>query len=221
MGGEVGRILPLKRYAWMMAGLLLFFLALFGLAESLQIPLLTDPTPWLKKSGPWAMAIGVGLLVLDVLFPIPSSVIMVANGALFGPYLGALLSLIGCMGASAFGFVLGRTGAPWLRRLVTSQEKAHADALLERYGTLAIIVTRPLPLLAETTVIMAGTSAMKWRSLFLATILGSMPACVLYAIAGATSATYTSGLILFTSVIALAGLFWWVGKKAANRLTQS
>jgi uncharacterized membrane protein YdjX (TVP38/TMEM64 family) len=211
----------MKHYAWILGGLMGFFLVLFGLAEALRIPVLTDPTPWLKEAGPLAMAIGVGLLVLDVLIPVPSSVIMVAHGALFGPYLGSLLSLVGCLGASALGFALGRKGASWLQRIVTPKEKAQADALLERYGALAILVTRPLPLLAETTAIIAGSSPMKWRSLLAATFLGSLPACILYAIAGATSATMTSGLVMFASVIALAGIFWWVGKKAAHRLIAS
>ena len=38
----------MKRY-WQLTGLMMLtFLALFGLAEWLHVPLLTDPDPWMK-----------------------------------------------------------------------------------------------------------------------------------------------------------------------------
>jgi hypothetical protein len=49
-----------------------------------------------------------------------------------------------------------------LERLVTAEERARANRLLERWGTLAIVVTRPIPLLAETVAIMAGASPLGW-----------------------------------------------------------
>lgn len=213
--------MSLKRYMLVMLGLLVFFLALFGLAEALQWPLLTDPMPWLQKAGPVAMAVGVGLLIIDVLLPVPSSVVMLAHGALFGPYLGTLLSLLGSMGATAFGFALGRRGGKVLERMVTPQEKQQADALLQKWGALALIVTRPLPLLAETTAILAGASPMPWHRMLLASFLGSLPACGLYALAGATSAHYASGAVMFGLVLLIAALFWFIGKAASKRLTRS
>lgn len=201
-----------------MIGMMVFFLVLFAISEWLHLPLLSDPSPWLKKAGPLAMAVGVGLLILDVLLPVPSSVVMLAHGLLFGPWIGAGLSLIGCMGAASFGFALGRRGGPLLQKWVSAEERRQADALLLKWGALAILVTRPLPLLAESTAIIAGSSPMTWRQMLVASFLGSLPACVLYAWAGATSGTLTSGLGTFAAVLGLAALFWWVGKRAAKTL---
>jgi hypothetical protein len=61
-----------------MGGMLAFFLGLFFLVEGLGIPLLVEPTPWLNRGGVPAAALGVGLLVADVLLPVPSSLVMVA-----------------------------------------------------------------------------------------------------------------------------------------------
>jgi uncharacterized membrane protein YdjX (TVP38/TMEM64 family) len=205
----------MRRY-WFLTGFLLgLFLILFFVFQALHIPLFSDPTPWLKEAGPLAMLVGIGLLIADVLLPIPSSVIMVAHGALFGPIIGSLLSLVGCLGAVSFAFFLGRRGDKVLERMVTPPEKAKADALLARFGALAVLVTRPLPLLAETVALLAGASSMKWSRMLIAALLGSIPPSILYAFAGATTHAVSSGLIMFALVIALAGIFWWIGKKVS------
>src|ERR1051325_8864098 len=127
-----------------------FFLILFFAVEALGVSLLSDPTPWMKHGGLLAASLGVGLLVADVLLPVPSSLVMVAHGALFGVALGTLLSLLGSIGAALFGFAIGRRGGKLLERAVTSADRARANKMLARWGTLAVIVTRPVPLLAET-----------------------------------------------------------------------
>ena len=68
------------------------FLALFGLTEVLGITFLPDPTGWMgRELGIVAAAAGVGLLIADVFIPVPSSLIMIAHGALFGIALGTAL----------------------------------------------------------------------------------------------------------------------------------
>src|SRR5215204_2586250 len=126
-------------------------LTLFLLVEALNITLLKEPSFWLEQAGVLAGFAGVCLLVVDVALPVPSSLVMVANGALFGVAIGTLLSLVGSTGAALVGFAIGRRGAPLLARLVSAKERGQADRLLTRWGMLAIIVTRPVPLLAETT----------------------------------------------------------------------
>src|SRR5882672_1365195 len=149
----------MKRYLLLMLLMMAVFLILFFVVEALGVPLLTDPTPWMKHGGILAASLGVGLLIADVLLPVPSSLVMVAHGALFGVLLGTILSLIGSVGAALFGFAIGRRGGRLMERLVSVQERTRANDLLQRWGVLAIIVTRPVPLLAETVAIMAGSMA--------------------------------------------------------------
>jgi uncharacterized membrane protein YdjX (TVP38/TMEM64 family) len=207
----------MKRYALLMVAMMAAFLALFGLAEWLDLPLLTDPGPWLSR-GDWiAAAIGVGLLVADVLLPVPSSLVMIAHGALFGIVGGTLLSLAGSLGAALFGFALGRRGGPLLSRLVPADERRRADALLQEWGDLAVIVTRPVPILAETVAILAGASAMRWRRMIAASLAGSLPASLLYALTGATARRVNNVALVFGLVLAVAGLFWFVGRRLRER----
>lgn len=199
-----------------MGGLLVLFLALFFLVEGLGIPLLVDPTPWLSHGGIWAAALGVLLLIADVLLPVPSSLVMVAHGALFGVWIGTLLSLVGSTGAGLFGFWIGRRGGKLLERLVTPEERDRANGLLERWGTLAIIVTRPVPLLAETVAIMAGTSTLGWWQTALAVIAGSLPPALLYALVGASASRFQNTALMFALLLVIAGLFWFIRKPAPS-----
>lgn len=204
----------MRRY-WTVVGVMLVaLLALFGAVEALGVPLLTDPSPWLDRGGPMAALVGVGLLIIDVLLPVPSSLVMIAHGAIFGVVAGTALSLIGSTGAAAFGFAIGRRGGKALGRIVPAEERIRADRLLERWGTLALIATRPVPILAETTAIMAGASSMSWRQLMIAVIAGTLPAALLYALTGAIAASFANGTMVFGLVLLIAGLFWWLGRRA-------
>lgn len=207
----------MKRYWMLTVGMMVTFLVLFGIAEWLHIPLLTNPDPWLHRGGWIAAAVGVGLLIADVLLPVPASLVMIAHGALFGVWTGTLLSLLGAVGAALFGFALGRRGGPLLARLVPEDERRRADALLAQWGDLAIIVTRPIPILAETVSILAGASPMGWGRMVAATLAGSLPAALIYALTGATArnlfGNWDSVPLVFGLVIGVAGLFWMVGRR--------
>lgn len=182
------------------------FLAIFLAANLLDIPVLNDPGQWMNTGGISAALVGVGLLVADVLLPVPSSLVMVAHGALFGVWIGALLSLAGSTGATLVGFAIGRQGGKRLDRLVTAEERAGADALLGRWGLLAVVVTRPIPIFAETIAIVAGTSSLGWGTTTLAALAGSAPAAFLYAITGAAIADLQSSALVFGLVVLIAVL---------------
>ena len=197
----------MKRYLLIAAALIVSFTVLFLIVEALGVPLLTDPTPWMKHGGILAASIGVGLLIADVVLPVPSSIVMVAHGALFGVLWGTVLSLIGSTGAALFGFAIGRRGGRALEWIVTPAERARANNVLERWGPLAITITRPVPVLAETVAIMAGTSSMSWRSLIVASVAGSLPPALLYALTGAAVADLQNTALMFVVVLLVAALF--------------
>jgi uncharacterized membrane protein YdjX (TVP38/TMEM64 family) len=211
----------MKRYCAIVGAIFTFLLVLFLLVEVTGVPLLKDPSPWLGSGSTLVALLGSGLLVADVVLPVPSSVVMIAHGALFGVVEGTLLSVGGSTGAALVGFSLGRRGGPLLARVVPPEERARADHILSRWGTLAIVVTRPVPLLAETVAIMAGTSPLGWRQASLAALLGSLPPALLYALSGATAAALTSGVLMFGLVLVVAGILWLVGYLAKVYLVEN
>ena len=210
----------MKRYTVMVSAIFSLLLVGFLLVEMMDVPLLKDPSPWLGSTGTFTALLGTGLLVADVVMPVPSSVVMVANGALFGVVGGTLLSVGGSTGAALVGFSIGRRGGTLLARLVPPEERARADLILSRWGSLAIVVTRPVPLLAETVAIMAGTSPLGWKQATLATFVGSLPPALLYTLTGATTTALASGVLVFGLVLLVAGIFWLVGYLAEVSLVE-
>ncbi|HSH79791.1 MAG TPA: VTT domain-containing protein [Herpetosiphonaceae bacterium] len=205
------------RYGSIIAAILACFLILFLLVEALGVPLLTDPAPWLEGGGVVAALLGVGLLVIDVVLPVPSSLMMIAHGELFGVVVGTLLSLVGSLSAALLGFALGRRGGRLLERLVPPEERAQADRPLRRWGALAIIVSRPVPLLAETIAVLSGASPTSWGQAA-AAFAGAFPAALLYALTGAIPATFQNGALVFGLVLLVALAFWFIGRWLEPRL---
>jgi uncharacterized membrane protein YdjX (TVP38/TMEM64 family) len=202
------------------ASLFGIFLVLFFLVEALNITLLNEPSFWLEHAGVLAWLAGVCLLVADVALPVPSSLVMIAHGALFGVSIGTLLSLVGSTGAALAGFAVGRRSSSLLARLVPVEELVQANRLLIRWGMLAIVVTRPVPLLAETTAIVVGTSRLGWGRATLAALVGSLPGALLYAFAGAGAARFPNGAFVFGLVLLVASSFWLVGRWLEARLVR-
>ena len=204
-GSELASVdIVLTRRFWVvptavMAAMLVSFLVVVVV----DLEPLSDPRRLLDAGGVLAATAGTGLLVADVVLPVPSSVVMLAHGALFGAVVGAALSLVGSLGAFAVAFAAGRRGERALERIVWEEERRRADRLVRRWGVVAIVVTRPVPILAETTAFVAGTSSVPWRRSLLAALVGSLPAAVLYAVAGALAASFPTGAVVFAVVILL------------------
>lgn len=199
---------------WSLAGgIACLFLLMFFAANASGIDLFTDPTPAMRAARPVAAAAGVLFLVADVFLPVPSILVMVANGALFGIVGGTLLSLAGSVGAALTAFAVGRAGNDLIRRFVTETEHRRAGALLARWGVVAIAVTRPVPILAETVAILAGGSPMTWGQVLLAAVAGSLVPSAAYAWAGASAQTFGMQTVVFAGVLVMAALLFVAGRR--------
>ena len=193
------------------AGLAAVLLAIFGIASATGVAWLDDPAPLLRGGRIAAAIAGMLLLVADVFLPIPSSLVMVLHGTLFGAATGTLLSLAGSTAAAMTGFAIGRAGNDAIRRFVTPGEHERAGAMLRRWGILAIAVSRPVPILAETIAILAGSSPLTWRQTALAAAAGSLVPSLVYAWAGAHATTALSHAVIFGGVVVVSGALWFAG----------
>ncbi|NLW43870.1 MAG: TVP38/TMEM64 family protein [Syntrophomonadaceae bacterium] len=202
----------MKRFLAVIGLIISLLLILFVVAEYSQISFLTDPTPWFDKNSPGTALLAILLLSADVVVPVPSSVMMTVNGALFGIWLGALISLLGGLGAALIGFTLGRGMTPLVQRWVSQQEWEQARRFLARWGSIGIIITRPIPILAETMSIAAGTS-LSCRKVLWASFWGLLPIALLYSLSGAMATDLKTSFASFFLSLTMAGIFWWIGKR--------
>ena len=206
----------MRRYWLLLTGMVVAFLAVFAVAAALGVPV-DDARPWMGRGGPAAALLGVALLTADVVLPVPSSGVMLLNGLLFGVWIGAALSVVGSVGCAATGFWMGRRGSAWVRRVVTPEEHDRASRLLERWGALAIVATRPVPVLAETVSILAGASRLSWGRAMLASFAGTLPAALAFALAGSAAASLKAGTLVFFGVVLLGAAFWVAGRRRDAR----
>jgi uncharacterized membrane protein YdjX (TVP38/TMEM64 family) len=192
-----------------------------ALAEAFDVTLLVDPVDVMAGRG-IAAWVGVGLLVADIALPVPSSVVMVAHGALFGLLPGAALSLLGRSGNAVVGVLIGRRVASVLSRRPTlrrGSDPGRGGELVSRWGLAAVVFTRPIPILAESTLVAAAAMGLSAPAVVAAAIAGALPEAVLYAVAGTAAASSTSGAFIFVAVVILSGAAWAVGARmeAARR----
>lgn len=104
-----------------------------------------NPEVLLHQGGLIAACAGIGLLIADVILPIPASLVMIAHGAIFGVWLGSLFSLIGGVMASCAGYYLGYKSGPMINKFITMQEQEQAsDAMKNGVDWLCLFLGRYL-----------------------------------------------------------------------------
>jgi uncharacterized membrane protein YdjX (TVP38/TMEM64 family) len=196
---------------------LVLFAAIAGLVigskllveDVLGVPLEQMAIDWLDDAGLGSAGLIVALLAADVLLPIPSSLVMVLSGAAFGIVWGSLLSLTGSILGEWLGFELVRRfGRRVTRSVAGDDELAQVNRFFERHGAIAVLVTRPLPIVMETMSLAAGLSRMTRRVFLIASLVGTAPIVVVYAYAGAVSREVGSLLPAAVILVALAAAAW-------------
>ena len=105
----------------------------------------------------WASAATIGgLLALDVFLPVPSSIVSTGAGVLLGFWRGAAVIWIGMTIGCAIGYAFG---APRGGGRAQTRRRRRADARGGGDGSVrswALVVCRPIPVLAESSVVFAG-----------------------------------------------------------------
>jgi len=142
------------------------------------------------------------LLAIDILLPVPSSVVSTAAGLFLGFTGGMMTSLVGMTFSCSAGFWLGaRFGRPIASRLVGTGELQRLEEISRRVGDWLIVVARPVPVLAEASILFAGMSRMPTHRFMLLTTLSNLGISAVYAGIGALSATLNSFLLAVAASI--------------------
>lgn len=134
-----------------------------------------DVERFVRGWGAWSAVASVLLMVLHSFLPLPAEIIPVANGMLFGPWLGIALTWFGAMLGAVLSFALARwPGRPFLRYIVSNAQWARLEGLSLTPGTLLFV--RLVPLISFNLVNYAtGLLRVPWWTFLWTTALGILP----------------------------------------------
>lgn len=133
----------------------------------------------------WIALVVVLLLASDVLLPVPSSLVSTAAGAALGWTAGTAASTAGMTAGAMIAYGLGRAaGRPFITRWVGAAEMARFDRLFSRVGAWAIVLARPVPVLAESSAFLLGSNAYPVKRFVLLSAAANLAISAVYAAIG-------------------------------------
>lgn len=97
----------MKHYARIVLAMMAALVVVFVVVRAAEIDVLVDPRAVFEGLGAAAAIAAVALLIVDVVLPVPSSIVMMWLGATYGWATGAVLAIAGCVAATAVAFWLG------------------------------------------------------------------------------------------------------------------
>ncbi len=161
------------------------------------------------------------ILALDVLLPVPSSMVGLAAVALLGPVMGSLVIFSGLTLGCILGYLLGAGYFNLISRVwISPAEKNKASKMKSNLGATALVLLRGVPVLAETSVLAAGMQAYPLRQFLLLTMLANCGLAVAYGYIGPQLAGQDAFWLIVLSAMVLPGLLllasWLWSKRTRN-----
>jgi len=137
--------------------------------------------------------LGIFLFVLimgvqGLIAPLPSEIVLLATGMIWGIFWGGLMGVIGSMAAALLCYYISRGGGrPLAEKFVGVNAIKLADDFIDKYGIGAIIIARFLPFVAFDPISYAsGLVNMDVKKYSLGTLIGSIPRAFFFSWLGAS-----------------------------------
>lgn len=123
------------------------------------------------------------VVVAFVVFSLlPVMLLVSLTGIAFGPVLGPLYAMAGCLASASTAFAIGRWIGPGRVHGWGGARVARAIGTLQRNGTLAVFLIRKIPAPFVLVNLLLGASAIRYREFVIGTALGM--AAMVIALAG-------------------------------------
>ena len=143
---------------------------------------------WQKsiKNYPGAFFLVMGAYLLGSLVLFPVTILNIATVFTFGPVLGNVYGVAGWLLSGSMGYGIGRLiGRDLLHKIAGPR----LDRLIQqagRHGFLTVLTMRVLPVAPFTLVnLFVGTSGIRFRDFFLASLIGRIPGIVILTLVSA------------------------------------
>ncbi len=128
------------------------------------------------------------MAIQGLLVPIPSELVLLAAGMIWGIVGGGIMGVIGSMAAALLCYYVSRKGGrPLAEKFVGKSAISMADDFIHKYGMSAIIVARLLPFVAFDPIsYTAGIVDLDVKKYAIGTFIGSIPRAFFYSWLGAS-----------------------------------
>ena len=157
--------------------------------------------------GPWSVAASIALMVIHSFVPFPAEFLTLANGMLFGPVWGTVITWVGAMLGAIITFGLVRwLGRPFVEVAVARNNWESLDEWSEQKGPYVVLISRLIPVIAFNLInYAAGLSRISWWGFIWTTAVGILPLTILMVIMGSQIHTlgWEAWVLLLAGVIAL------------------
>ncbi len=191
--------LNFKKMSFVEAFFTLAFLIIMGLMVLLYgYTLLRDKTLFTRiilqffvipvtQIGIWGVLLYYGIMMVQcIVAPIPSELVQIVGGLLYGVVWGAFFSLTGIMITSYIGYTIAvRGGAKVVAAAIGDENVVAMERFIGKYGIWAMIIGRGIPFIPfDLLTYGAGLVKMKPRDFAIGTLIGTIPRSIFYAYIG-------------------------------------
>jgi phospholipase D1/2 len=142
----------------------------------------SDLSTWLAEDRYAWWAPVLVILAFVAFSVVPVMLLVSLTGIAFGPVLGPLYAMTGCLASASTAFALGRWIGPRHVKGWGGERMRQLMELLRRNGTLAVFLIRKVPMPFVLVNLMLGASAVGYREFLIGTALGM--AAMVVALAG-------------------------------------
>ena len=131
--------------------------------------------------GPWGPLASIGLMIMHSFVPFPAEFLTIANGMVFGPFWGVVITWSGAMLGAYASFGLTRMyGRPFVSRNVNPSKLEKLDDWVQQQGTISLLLSRFLPLISFNLINYgAGMTKISWWTFTWTTGIGILPITII------------------------------------------
>ena len=163
----------------------------------------------IQRAGSWGFVVYFLLYVITSLIVFPGSILSIASGFVWGPWLGTLYTVIAATFSSILPFYLSRLlGRDFIAKITKQNLFGKCDRFLSKNGFISMVLLRLIPLFPWDVINFgAGLCGLRFRQYLLATFMGIIPGSFLYNSIGAgVGKPFGSSRVILMGCIVLLSL---------------
>jgi uncharacterized membrane protein YdjX (TVP38/TMEM64 family) len=151
----------------------------------------------------------IALLSSDLLLPVPASGVCTYVAGVVGFGFGAAAAWLGVSIGAVLGYEVARwVGHPLARRMIAADDLERLQRTAAERGAWSLVLLRPVPVLAEASVILAGAVRLPRRVFLAAVLSANLVLAIVYAAFGAFAVGqgWLAPAVVASLVVPLVGL---------------